>query len=236
IAVQVGDLLKYDSTINDINRIAKALFQFPFETFPNDSITSSRAKLIHDWILSLARQKMELTGRNRMLSEFCLKISPQSHHDKLSMILAENNVNSPSRENYELFSRRGLHHQVSLHSKKLFLEGNYFHAVFEASKAYNFEVKNKAQSMKDGQALMLEVWSPEKGTLKLNLCRTETERNIQDGIKFLSAGLMQAIRNPTAHEPALTWPIGRDECLDILSFISFLFHQLDKATYYKSAT
>ena len=43
------------------------------------------------------------------------------------------------------------------------------------------------------------------------------------------AGLMRAIRNPTAHEPALHWPITEPDAVDILSFISFLFRQLDKA-------
>ena len=57
----------------------------------------------------------------------------------------------------------------------------------------------------------------------------ETDRNVQDGIKFLSAGLMRAIRNPTAHEPAVDWPIAEVDSLDIMSFISFLFRKLDDA-------
>ena len=55
---------------------------------------------------------------------------------------------------------------------------------------------------------------------------------MQDGIKFLSAGLMRAIRNPTSHEPALDWPITEKDAVDILSFISFLFRQLDSAVKY----
>jgi len=70
--------------------------------------------------------------------------------------------------------------------------------------------------------------------LKITACISDTDRNVQDGVRFLSAGLMQAIRNPTAHEPALDWPISREDCLDVLSFLSFLFRQIDKATYFKS--
>jgi hypothetical protein len=44
---------------------------------------------------------------------------------------------------------------------------------------------------------------------------------------------MSAIRNPQAHEPALNWPITREDALDLLSFLSFLFKKLDKATYFK---
>ena len=64
IAIQVGDALKYSTSINEVNRIAGAIFRFHRESFPNGSITSSRAQLIHDWILSLAKQKMGEDERN----------------------------------------------------------------------------------------------------------------------------------------------------------------------------
>ena len=80
---------------------------------------------------------------------------------------------------------------------------------------------------------MLEVWGCDKGVLKITSCASQTDTDVQDGIKFLSAGLMQAIRNPTAHEPAILWPINKQDCLDVLSLISFLFRQLDKAVYFK---
>jgi uncharacterized protein (TIGR02391 family) len=115
-----------------------------------------------------------------------------------------------------------------------FLQGNYLHAVFEACKAYNLLVKQKAQSAKDGAPLMLEVWGCEKGVLKITPCASQTDMDVQDGIKFLAAGLMQAIRNPTAHEPAILWPISKQDCLDILSLVSFLFRQHDKAVYFKA--
>jgi hypothetical protein len=44
IATQIGDLLKWDTTINEINRIAKATFNFNASNFPNDSITSERGE------------------------------------------------------------------------------------------------------------------------------------------------------------------------------------------------
>lgn len=70
IAIQVGDALKYSTSINEINRIAGAIFPFPCESFSNESITSSRAKLVHDWILSLAKQKMGESERNALLKSF----------------------------------------------------------------------------------------------------------------------------------------------------------------------
>lgn len=52
-------------------------------------------------------------------------------------------------------------------------------------------------------------------------------------LRVFPQGLMQAIRNPHAHETALDWPISKDDAMDILSFISFLWRQLDKAVFFK---
>ena len=65
IATEVGDLVKWDTSINEILRVAKALFRFNIEEFPNDAITSSRAQTVYNCILSLAKQKMSNATRNR---------------------------------------------------------------------------------------------------------------------------------------------------------------------------
>lgn len=238
IAIQIGDALKNTTSINEINRIAGAIFSFQCESFPNDSITSSRAKLVYDWILSLARQKMGEDERNRLLKSFCDQLSCDSElHATVHSILQAAGVplGEDCKDKNE-FLQRGFHIEVIKHCQVLFLQGNYFHAVFEACKVYNKLVGEKALSLKDGEPLMMEVWGWQNGVLKITACQTETDRNVQDGIKFLSAGLMRAMRNPAAHEPALHWPITKEDCLDMLSFVSFLLRQLDKAVYYKEIT
>jgi uncharacterized protein (TIGR02391 family) len=235
IAIEVGNLLKWDTPINEINRIAGALFKFRCEQFPNESITSSRAKTIYDWILTLAKQQMNPEERNFLLINFCRKIATEEYRPRIDKILSDNGLplSIINKENHELFLSRSFHETIIKNSRRLFIQGNYFHAVFEAAKTYNKLVKEKSRSNKDGESLMLDVWGCEKGVLKRTPCQTETDKNIQDGIKFLSAGLMRAIRNPTSHEPAIDWPISRQDCLDILSFISFLFRQLDESVYFK---
>ncbi len=232
VAIQVGDTLKYDSTVNEIDRIGGAVFGFSREDFPNPSITSVRAKRVHDWILSLAKQRMVNEERDRLLLAFCEKITPITHWPAVSKILTDNGV--PVRADLQEFFQRKFHHLVSQHAQKLFADRHYFHAVFEVCKVYNKLVKEKAQSPKDGQDLMLSAWDAQNGVLKVTACVSETDKNVQDGVKFLSAGMMRAVRNPTAHEPASDWPIDKSECLDMLSFMSFLFRQLDKAQYYKA--
>jgi uncharacterized protein (TIGR02391 family) len=236
IATLVGDALKYQSSVNEIDRIGRSLFTFQKERFPNESITSIRAQTVYDWIMTLGRQSMDPEQRTRVLAQFCRSIAPPEVRDEVDRILLDGGAPTAlvGREAEQEFLGRGLHREVVRHARKLFSEGNYFHAVFEVAKAYNKQVREKAQSTKDGADLMLDVWGWERGVLKITNCITDTDKNVQDGIKFLSAGLMRAVRNPTAHEPAVDWPIKKDDCLDLLSFLSFLFRKLDFATYWKT--
>ncbi len=230
IATQFGELIKWDVSMNEIGRAAGAIFHFQLETFPNKSITSERASYVYGWILTLAKQEMSNEERNALLIKFCRQLISEDAHLALDKILADGGVGSSS-ELGEFMSRK-FHRAIHEHSRQLYRDGYYFHAVSEACKAYNNMVKDKAQETKDGHKLMMSVWGPE-GVLKITPCKSDTDRNVQNGIKFLSAGLVQAIRNPTAHETAAGWPIEKADCLDILSFISFLLNKLDSATYYK---
>ena len=232
-AIKLGDALKYTSSVNVINRIAKAVFPFSKDSFPNDSITSERAKLIFDWVSTLGIN--EPVNWKKLLIQFCQGITSEGDKEVVDKLLKENGIGSlyDNSEMKDFFSR-GFHPEVVKHAKKLFGQRNYFHSVFEVCKAYNKRVREKSKSDKDGSSLMMSVWGCDSGVLKITKCETETDKNVQDGIKFLSSGLMRAIRNPTGHEPAIEWPISKNDCLDILSFLTFLFRKLDDAVYYKS--
>ena len=228
IAIQAGDALKYDTAVNEIERIGCAVFPFRREEFPEESITSVRAKRIYDWLMSLGKHSCSPEVRTQLLSAFLLNIAPgEDKKSEMAAIMENGGVKGVSADGETLrrFDARDFHAKVVQHCRKLFGQKHYFHAVFEAAKVYNKTVREKAH----GAALMLEVWDAGGGVLKVTACVTETDKNVQDGIKFLSAGLMRAIRNPTSHEPALDWRITEQDAADILSFISFLFRQLDKA-------
>lgn len=235
LATEVGDTLKSVSSVPEIDRLAQSLFPCSKDTFPNDSITSIRAKHIYDWFLSLARHPMEASERSRVLHSFLYRVSPNDEiRKKLLEAFREAGFSDTDLDATKLriLDSRSLHTEVIRNCRTLFGSGHGFHAVFEAAKVYNRRAQEKSRSSKDGESLMLEIWSPDKGTLKVTRCETDTDRNVQDGMKFLSAGLMRAVRNPTAHEPAVEWPISDEDALDLLAFTSFLFRQLDKAIYY----
>ncbi len=234
IAIQVGDILKYYSSTNEVNRFGQSILMVNKENFPNGSITSKVAQLLYDWILSLAKTPLDSTERNKRLIAFSLELTPQEQKNQMIELLEKTGFpyNLLYKNSLDEFLKRNFHSEIIKHSQKLFMQGNFFHAVFESAKAYNKDVKIKAQSDKDGQPLMLSVWGCSNGVLKVTSCQSQTDKDFQDGIKFISSGLMSAIRNPTAHEPALAWPIDKQDCLDILSLISFLYRQLDRAVFF----
>jgi uncharacterized protein (TIGR02391 family) len=237
LAVELGDYLKYDTSVNGIDRAASPIFGCACESFQNHAITSIRAQRVHDWVLSAVKHHSNPGAFSKRLVDFAARITPTEKLQDVFEICRRNGISESllGDPDAKEFYGRAFHSEVQRHSKKLFLQKNYFHAVFEACKAFNNAVREKSKIERDGEGLMLAAWDPANGTLKVTACINETDRNIQDGLKFLSAGVMKAMRNPTAHEPALEWPISKRDCLDFLGFISFLWSQLDKAQFYKKS-
>lgn len=144
---------------------------------------------------------------------------------------AEAKLKARESEDERLFDVRRYHPEIIRHSRKLFSQGRYFQAVFEACKAFNKAIEGKAQIGKTGSDLMAAAFST-KGPLKLNALETDTDRNEQEGVMHLCIGVMRAVRNPEAHEPELDWPMGQEDALDVLALLSFLYRKADKAVRY----
>src|SRR5260370_21708524 len=174
---------------------------------------------------------MEGEERDWLLVTFCRNIAAEDQLDSLLRVLSDNGISlhTVNAEGFKEFHAREFHPEVVRHSRRFFLERNYFHAVFESCKAYNRAVQHKSGNTDDGRKLMMAVWGFEQGVLKITRCESETDENVQEGVKFMSAGVMRAARNPPAHEPALDWPVKKEDCLDILSLLSFLFWHFDQA-------
>jgi uncharacterized protein (TIGR02391 family) len=109
-------------------------------------------------------------------------------------------------------------------------DDNYFHAVLEAAKSLAAEIRAKTGLTVDGVELVDQAF--ERGQkpfplLAFNRLETDTERSEQRGVAQLLRGIFSAFRNPTAHEPKVTWFLSEDDALDALSMMSLLRRKLD---------
>lgn len=77
-AIRLGEKVKYEKSINEINRIANAIFDFDVVEHPNDNITSERAQLIYDWIMTLKEQSIDDQEKLHLLKEFEEELGPNT--------------------------------------------------------------------------------------------------------------------------------------------------------------
>lgn len=127
------------------------------------------------------------------------------------------------------FETRNIHPTLPKIVMKLFDDGHYAQATFEAFKFIDNEVARLSGVSESGFKLMMQVF-PETGpVVKLTNCSTTTEKDEQKGFQFLFAGSILAIRNPRGHKYGVR--DTPDECLDHLGLASVLLRRLEAAGY-----
>lgn len=132
-----------------------------------------------------------------------------------------------------LLQKRNVHPAVLRFSERLLIrDGNYFHAVFEATKSVFDRLRTMSGSKADGNVLIDETLEQGKRPfplVALNRYDTASLQNEQKGIAHLARGLVHAFRNVTAHEPQIEWMISEDDALDMMSIASLIHRRLDSA-------
>jgi len=231
IAIDVGEILKWSTPVNEINRLGQAILKINKENFPNDAITSSRQQEIYNWLCTLGKTVLSEDERNKKIVAFTLSIASEADRHKIVKILESAGVppNILFREQISILERENLHAEVFKHAKGSFQYEKYAHAVLEVCKAYDKAVQQKTGLRNFGRILMQQAWSWNAMTLRATSGQSDSDERYHDGLRLLSEGLMAGIRNITAHEPVLDWPINREDCLDILHLASFLYRTLDRS-------
>jgi uncharacterized protein (TIGR02391 family) len=159
----------------------------------------------YDTALKLIIQRYEISGMNTIQSQ------PPEDTTELANLL---------------FDKMQFHPKVVETSKSLFETGHYAQAIFEAFKAINNFVKEKTGQSLDGRDLMAKVFREQDPLIKLNKLKTRSERDEQEGFKFLFMGAMVGIRNPKAHDDIAQMDPFRT--LEYLGFASLLMKRIEE--------
>lgn len=125
------------------------------------------------------------------------------------------------------FDRRNIHPNLPPKVRRLFDDGYYSEATFEAFKYVDKVVQKHSKLSESGMKLMMQVFDEAKPVLKLTDLSSTSEIDEQKGFRFLFAGGVMAIRNPRGHE--VNVHDDPDTCLDHLAFASLLLRRLEQS-------
>jgi uncharacterized protein (TIGR02391 family) len=125
------------------------------------------------------------------------------------------------------FDDRNIHVRVQTETKQLFDDGHYAQATFEAFKLIDKEVSGLAGLNESGTKLMMKAFSEQAPLIRLTNISNTSEKDEQEGYKFIFSGSTMAIRNPRGHEVRVKE--SAQECLDHLSLASLLMRRLENS-------
>jgi uncharacterized protein (TIGR02391 family) len=118
--------------------------------------------------------------------------------------------------------------------KEKFFDAKYLEATREAVQIYNEYVQEISGYSEDGFELMEKSYGKEEHkVIWITKKSNENEKNMEEGQKLLSQGIMKGFKNPAVSHTSITRGIrikdfSDKNCLDILNTISYLFDRLEK--------
>ena len=101
---------------------------------------------------------------------------------------------------YPYYHWRHLHPKIQEVSEEHYQKEDYIGAAFEAVKMYVKEVQKKSTLEQDGQPLMMSAFGKDNCKLQITNNNTQSEKDIEEGQKFMSAGVVAGFRNRVSHE------------------------------------
>lgn len=132
------------------------------------------------------------------------------------------------------FDDRNIHQNLPPKVRRLFDDGHYPEATFEAFKFVDKEVQRHSGSSESGYKLMMQAFSETSPLIRLNTLASQSEKDEQQGFKFIFSGSVLGIRNPRGHEHSQV--DSPDACLDYLSLASLLIRRLEISGYKEAST
>jgi uncharacterized protein (TIGR02391 family) len=122
------------------------------------------------------------------------------------------------------FDERNIHSDITSVSVKLFDDGHYAQATFEAFKLIENRVQTISGLEDTGFSLMMSAFNESGPKIRLTDLVSMSDKDEQKGFRHMFAGSTAGIRNPRGHDNR-TDPI--DLCLDHLSVASVLLRALE---------
>jgi uncharacterized protein (TIGR02391 family) len=124
-----------------------------------------------------------------------------------------------------------LHPAILEAAGRLFADGHYGPAIFEAYKAVEVRVRNLSGVDGIGQDLMAKAFGGDRPPIRITTQQDAAGKDEQEGFRFIFMGAMRGIRNPKGHNNIEQHDVQRT--LEYLAIASLLMRRLDDAVVLK---
>lgn len=169
---------------------------------------------------------------NRVLAFEGLRLSDEGMLETCAITRSISGADAAADQLRHKLLERGVHADVLMFCRAELVQGNYFHAVLEASKSVAQKIRDKTALKSDGSELVDEAFGIGKKpypVLAFNALATDSERSEHTGLMNLMKGFFGTFRNPTAHAPRIAWKVTEQDALDMMTVASLLHRRLDEA-------
>lgn len=133
IAVELGDIIKWTRSANEIDRFGQAILKVNKEQFQNNAITAIRQQTIYNWLCSTGNTLLLADERCKRITELCLSLADDKNRSEILGTLETGGMppNILFKDQLAILDRENLYPEVYKHAKGSFQHEKYFHAVFE---------------------------------------------------------------------------------------------------------
>ena len=76
LAFRLAHMLKRHISYEEIDRLAKIVFDFKLVLYPNPDIININSQTIYDWIMTLGKQPISAEAKLRLLRKFVASLAP----------------------------------------------------------------------------------------------------------------------------------------------------------------
>ena len=149
-------------------------------------------------------------------------------------LIKSSKTRTHANERYDLLKskliERNIHPQILEFCTLDIVNEDYFSIIFEASKSVYDRIRKMTGITLDGNRLIYTCFDLKYPIIVFNSLKTDTEKNLYNGLKNILLSIAQIGRNPKAHTPKIYSYDSLDNCLDILNLISFSHKMLDQCS------
>lgn len=149
-------------------------------------------------------------------------------------LIKSSKTRTQANERYDLLKskliERNIHPQILEFCTLDIVNEDYFSIIFEASKSVYDRIRKMTGITLDGNRLIYTCFDLKYPIIVFNSLKTDTEKNLYNGLKNILLSIAQIGRNPKAHTPKIYSYDSLDNCLDILNLISFSHKMLDQCS------